>query len=169
MLARSERLRLRATIHAMSVFDLEAELRAVTSAFHASGIEYAVCGGIAVAIHGHPRATMDIDLFVHPSALSTIRQVLEAVGYTLAAAPMAFSSGVEVQRISRIADGELFTVDLLLASDALEKLWAEREQISWQGTKLWVVSRTALAEMKRLAGRKQDLADLEALGESSDG
>jgi hypothetical protein len=39
------------------MLDLEAELDAVIGALSHAGIEYAVCGGLAMAIHGKPRAT----------------------------------------------------------------------------------------------------------------
>lgn len=37
------------------------ELYAVVDAFTQRGVAYAVCGGLAVAIHGRPRMTIDID------------------------------------------------------------------------------------------------------------
>ena len=42
-------------------------------------------------------------------------------------------------------------------------MWAERESYAWEGTTLTVVSRDGLLAMKRIAGRTQDLADIERL------
>ena len=42
--------------------DLVAELEALVASFHREEVDYALCGGLAVAIPGHSRATMDIDL-----------------------------------------------------------------------------------------------------------
>lgn len=42
-------------------------------------------------------------------------------------------------------------------------VWERRECVEWEGTSLWVVSRDGLVQMKRLAGRLQDLADIEKL------
>jgi hypothetical protein len=42
--------------------DLFQELKNVTAALDAEGIDYALCGGVALAIHGVPRATQDIEL-----------------------------------------------------------------------------------------------------------
>ena len=42
--------------------DLIAELKRVTGAFDEAGLTYALCGGLAVAVHGAPRATTDLDL-----------------------------------------------------------------------------------------------------------
>ena len=56
------------------------------------------------------------------------------------------------------------TIDLLVVCPVFETVWAERERIAWSGLQMQVVSREGLATMKSLAGRQQDLADLEALG-----
>jgi hypothetical protein len=57
--------------------DLVAELDALIDAFDADGVEYALCGGLALAVHGHARATQDIDVLVPAStsqrALTTAR------------------------------------------------------------------------------------------------
>jgi hypothetical protein len=44
------------------VFDLYEEFKAIVSALEEHRIDYAVCGGLALAVHGLPRATVDIDL-----------------------------------------------------------------------------------------------------------
>lgn len=46
------------------MFDLYEELSAIVDALESGGLEYAVCGGIAMAVHGFTRATEDIDLFL---------------------------------------------------------------------------------------------------------
>ena len=148
----------------MAVFDIEAELAAILSAFEQEDFEYAICGGIALAVHGHPRATTDIDVLVDSDSMQRITEALRGIGYALRAAPMRFSSGVEVHRISRIEAGELFTIDLLPVTEIFEGIWNQRHKVSWQGRPLWVVSRNGLAKMKQIAGRKQDLADLEMMG-----
>jgi hypothetical protein len=147
----------------MPALTLYGELRALVAALHAQRLDYALCGGVAVAIHGEPRATRDIDVLVAPKDLDGVRLVLKGLGYGLEAAPMLFRSGLEVRRISKVAEGELFTVDLVLASAALEPIWSGREAMTWEDQPLWVVSRDGLVEMKRIAGRAQDLADIERL------
>jgi len=45
---------------------LSNDRRVLLRLFRKHGVEFAVCGGHAVAFHGYPRATMDIDLLVAP-------------------------------------------------------------------------------------------------------
>jgi len=48
--------------------------------------------------------------------------------------------------------------------DRFERLLEDRVAIELPEDRLWVVSLEGLAEMKRLAGRPQDIADLQRLG-----
>ena len=52
--------------------DLHQELVQLIDALEAAGAEYALCGGLALAVHGHPRFTKDIDLLVPAEALANL-------------------------------------------------------------------------------------------------
>ena len=60
--------------------DLYVELRALALAFDAAGVEFALCGGLALAVHGHPRATKDIDLLVRREQVALAKNVARACG-----------------------------------------------------------------------------------------
>ncbi len=147
----------------MAEFDLYEELRYLIGALDTSALDYALCGGLALAVHGKPRATKDIDLLVHPDDLARLKVVLRALDYTIEAKPMVFANGTEVARISKLGEQAPFTIDLVLVGEALERAWSTRERHAIGELPLWVVSRAALIEMKRIAGRPQDLADIHAL------
>lgn len=149
--------------------DLIAELDGVVQRLADAGVEYAVCGGLAVAIHGHPRATMDIDVLVRPEQLGQALAAARAAGFDLPARLMTLglrsATPRQVQRVSKLAPdtGALLSLDLLLVGPSLEPVWRDRVAVTWQGRSLWLVSREGLVTMKRLARRPQDLADLAAL------
>jgi hypothetical protein len=46
------------------MFDLYEEFKSIVSALERANIDYAVCGGLAIAVWGAPRATVDIDLLI---------------------------------------------------------------------------------------------------------
>jgi len=154
--------------------DLIAELEAVVDAFEREGLAYAICGGLALALHGHPRATMDIDLLVPPEQLVAASRVARTLGFNVPARKMTFGlrNGAprEVQRISKLdpETNDLLSLDLLIVGPSLEQVWADRTIMVVGERKMALVSRAGLATMKRLAGRPQDLADLAALEGTGD-
>jgi hypothetical protein len=149
--------------------DLIAELEGLVDAFAREQIDYAVCGGIALAIHGHPRATMDIDVLVAPETVSAALAVARAQGFDIPARKITFGlrTGTprEVHRVSKIDpdSGRLMTLDLLVVGPGYEKVWTSRTVLALGARNIRVVSRDGLATMKRIAGRPQDLADLAKL------
>jgi hypothetical protein len=143
------------------------ELQIVTRALRDARIVYAVCGGLAVTLHGATRTTKDIDLLVGAHDIPRILELLRPLGYVFAALPLTFESGTarerHVQRVSKIADGEHLCVDLLADDAVYSGLLDDTVQFDLPEGRLTVISRAGLIKMKRLAGRPQDLADLALL------
>jgi hypothetical protein len=148
------------------VLDLLEEFRALVEALDADGVEFAVCGGLAVAIHARPRATLDVDLLLPPDQLERAKQVARRRGYALDAGAMVFREGVvEMHRVSKPdpETGDLLSLDLLVVTPALASVWETRERVAWEHGTLCVVSRAGLVAMKRLRGSGQDLDDIRLL------
>jgi len=146
--------------------DLAAELRALVADFDAHRVPYALCGGLALAVHGRPRATLDIDLLVPRRALEAAKARLRRLGYTHEPPPMRLARGrVEIHRLVKPdpARRDALVADLLPVTPVLAAAWRTRRRVTWEGGRLTVVSRAGLARMKRLRGSTQDRADLEAL------
>lgn len=143
------------------------ELHAIAGALRAAGITYAVCGGIAVTIHGATRTTKDIDVLVAAADVPRALEAVRPLGYLFAALPMTFDAGTErerhVQRVSKLEGQQHLVLDLLIAEAAFEGLLARRIEIDLPEGPLAVVPRDVLLQMKRLAGRPQDRADIEKL------
>jgi hypothetical protein len=147
------------------VLDLEHELAALVDALNGDGIEYALCGGLALAVHGAPRATVDIDLLVRDEDSQRIRDVAGGLGFRIRALPMNFPR-IRIDRVTKIDDdGDTLMLDLLVVSPELEDVWLGREKRQWTGRDLWLVSREGLIRLKMLRASAQDLADIERLKE----
>lgn len=150
--------------------DLYAELDALVRGLDAAGIDYALCGGLALAVHGLPRATRDIDLLALRVDLDRIREVVRACGFTIEALPMTFSSsGLTIQRFGKIGTGEPLMVDILVVDEPLESVWSTRIRVPHEGGSISVVSRQGLVSLKLAAGRPQDMIDIQRLTELDDG
>jgi len=138
------------------------ELSQLISALDENRIEYAVCGGLALAIHGFARATLDIDILIEAESLEKAYKTGAENGFDIRGLDISFKErAVEIRRVSKIdANGEVLSLDLLLVTPPVQDVWETREKIDFLDTQLSVVSRTGLIKMKTLAGRPQDLADI---------
>ena len=75
------------------MFDLYEELRKVIAAFDKNQIDYALCGGLAMAVYDHPRATIDIDMLIQSEDFESIPEIAKELGYTIRGLDMSFASG----------------------------------------------------------------------------
>jgi len=150
------------------VFDLYEEFNSIVAGLEEHGIDYAVCGGLAMAVHGLPRATVDIDLLILAERLEEARSVVRSLGYTIEAQPMTFHKGaIEIRRLSKIdpSDGDLLMVDFLLVTPAVEAVWNNRIRVASPKGSVSVVSREGLIALKSFRRSAQDMADIERLKE----
>lgn len=145
----------------MVLFD---ELVRVITALDEAGLDYALCGGLAVAVWGAPRATKDIDLMVLGADLPRAMTAVRALGFTLEGLPFEFKDGSQLQRVNRVdAAGHLMTIDFMLVDPNFEAAWQSRVSLPFGATRLSVVSRDALIGMKARAARPQDMLDIQNL------
>jgi len=142
---------------------LAEEFDRLIDALEREGLDYALAGGLAVAVWGAPRATKDIDLLVLPDQLAAVGRCARACGFDIEADPMTFPDGMELRRLSKADGGDLLTLDLILVDATLAEVWGSRQRVSTRRGELWVVSRGALIAMKARAARPQDLYDIERL------
>jgi hypothetical protein len=149
----------------MDMVDLFDELNQIVSSLEANEIEYAVCGGLALTIHGFPRATFDIDVLLREESLAKAFEIVAEKGYDIHGLDMSFKKrAVEIRRVSKIdEDGEVLSLDFLLVTPHVEDVWTTKKAYSWEGKILWVVSLEGLLKMKRLAGRAKDLIDIDRI------
>jgi hypothetical protein len=136
------------------------------SALSAAGAEFLVVGAHALAAHGRPRATGDLDLWVRPTAENADRvyAALRRFGAPLhdlqpgelASPDLVFQIGVAPARIDLLTS---------ISGVTFEEGWATRITVPIGGLQVPVIGRDRLIQNKRAAGRPRDLADLADLGE----
>ncbi len=146
--------------------DLLLELTRLTQALDRAGIDYALCGGLALAVYARPRATLDIDLMVEPEVLDNVRKTVEPLGFVIAALPMRFHDGaVRIQRLTKIdpASSEHLALDLLLVTPETQASWDSRVAVEWEGGALKVLSPQGLIALKSLRNSGKDQDDIDYL------
>ncbi|HSO73239.1 MAG TPA: hypothetical protein VLU47_00250 [Blastocatellia bacterium] len=150
------------------MFDLYEEFKSIISALEQRGIDYAVCGGLAMAVHGLARATVDIDLLILGEDLDAVKASAKELGYAIDALPMTFAKGaIEIRRVSKIdpETGIVLSLDLLLVTPQIVGVWATRLQVNWDEGVLSVLAPKGLIDLKSFRGSGQDLDDIKRLQE----
>ncbi len=148
------------------MLDLYDEFHKLVGLLEEHQIDYALCGGLAMAVHGRPRATIDIDMLILSESLEKLLPVAAKAGYNIRGKDLSFANGaIEIRRVSKIdaQSGDLLSLDLLLVTPPILPIWQSRIDASWEGGKLSVVSQSGLISLKKLRSSGQDLDDIKAL------
>lgn len=138
--------------------DTEGLLRSL----NAHSARYVVIGATAFPVHGYARATLDVDIFIEPTAENArrVRTALQSLGYDMA----------------EVSEEDLLTKKVLIRQYLLETdihpfvagvsfagVWANRVEDRIGETQTSFASLDDLIRMKEAAGRPKDLEDLKAL------
>ncbi len=131
----------------------------------AQHVEFVVVGAYALALHGAPRYTGDMDILVHPTPdnagrlLTAIRDFGFPTDTLTPEAVLASSCLIQMGTPP-------VQLHVMSAIDGVtwEHVWAGHEVAMLGGLAIPFIGRQAFIENKRAAGRAKDLADLEALG-----
>ena len=142
------------------------ELTKLSSILDRDKIDYALCGGLAIAIYAKPRATLDIDIMIDPNFLVKAKKAVFELGFELSSAPMEFHDGaVIIHRLVKIDEisGEHLVLDFLLVTSKTKKAWEDRITVEWEGGPLKVVSPQGLILLKSFRNSGMDKDDIEYL------
>lgn len=150
----------------------------IIEALNRNDVRHVVVGGVAVVLHGYARLTADLDLAVDlsPAAASRAIDALVATGLRPRAPvePHGFADPETRSRWMAEQGMRVFSmwdpahpmrsVDLFVENPVdFEEMWARSECLSLVSTIVRVASIPDLIRLKRLAGRPQDVTDIEAL------
>jgi predicted nucleotidyltransferase len=129
-------------------------------------VRFLVVGGYSVALHGHPRYTKDLDLWILADATNADRllHALDAFGFgSLGLSSSDFTTPGQVVQLG-VAPARIDLLTSLTGVD-FDACWSRRVNVEVDGLRLPVISLDDLRVNKRALGRHQDLADLDALSE----
>ena len=135
-------------------------------AFIDRSVRFLVVGAYALAVHGRPRATGDLDVWVDatPENAARVMSALEQFG-----APTAQVSSADFSRPGIVLQMGLppVRIDVLteLSGLTFNEAWSTRTRAAFGPVMADVIGREAFIKNKRATGRARDLGDIEALGE----
>jgi hypothetical protein len=149
---------------------LNKDFKEFAELLNAAGVEYLVVGGYALAAHGHPRYTGDLDIWVRASA-SNVDRLLEVLArFGFGELGLKAEDFLKPDSIVQLGYPPS-RIDLLNAIDGVdfETSYAHRVVMNVSGVDLPIIGVEEFRTNKRAAGRAQDLADLESLDDPPDG
>ena len=139
---------------------LNKDWREFIELLNSNGVEYVVVGAFAVAHHGFPRYTGDLDILVRASGPNSERLLgaLAAFGFgSLGIRPEDFQAPGKVIQLGVQPN----RIDLLtsISGVSFDDAWKSREQANLDGVPIQFLGREALIENKLATGRAKDLGD----------
>lgn len=150
----------------MTIDGLNDDFRDLLVLLADGNVDFVVVGAYAVAFHGAPRMSGDIDLFVRPTADNSARlhEALRRFGAPLSAAgitPTDFSTPGLVYQIGLPPR----RIDILteLSGVTFDEVWTSRSSAELSGRNVAFIGRAALVKNKLASGRPKDLADVARL------
>lgn len=138
--------------------------RELLESFNSRKVEYVVVGGYAVAHHGAPRFTGDIDLLVRPTQENAARVLDALAAFGFGSLDITTADLTEPGRVIQLGNSP-WRIDLLtrLAGTTWEEVWTHAVDGAFEvPTK--VIGLQQLKSNKRALGRPRDLDDLARLG-----
>lgn len=143
---------------------LQADLKEFIALLNSHNVEYLVVGGHAVAFHGHPRFTGDIDFFVRttPENAQRLLRVLDMFGF----------GGIGIAEDDLIKSGRVVSlgrppnrIDILTSISGVDfdSAWESRVQTVLDDQPVALLGWADLLKNKEASGRQKDKADLEKL------
>ena len=129
-----------------------------------SGVRYLVIGGYAVALHGYPRYTKDLDIWIETSPENAERMVKALEQFGFASLGLQEADFMVPHQIIQLGYPPS-RIDLIStpAGVDFERCYASRVKVEIEGVTVHFIDLENLRLNKRATGRLQDLADLEHL------
>jgi len=143
---------------------LNPDFRDILFAFTEEGVDFLVVGAYALAAHGLPRATGDIDLWVRPGPENSekIWKAFEKFGAPMKGLEKSdFESSDLIVQIGRAPR----RIDVITSVSGLDydSAWKNRKIIEVDGITIAVLGRNDFIKNKKAVGRPQDVADVKRL------
>lgn len=147
--------------------EVQPDFRDLLALLNEHKVKYLIVGGYALAFHGAPRYTGDIDIFVqpHPGNAQCVIKALAEFGFRL---PNLTAD--DFQHPNKVVQLGVppVRIDLITSISGVtwDDAYASREAGCFGDVPVDYLGRKEYLSNKRAAGRRKDLADLEALGEA---
>lgn len=151
----------------MHLFD---EFHSIVREFRRHRIQYAVVGGIAMAFHGEPRFTRDIDVLIEPRDLGRATAILKSLRYSPSAPPWTFpKTNLTLHRFLKTEATDYLVIDILVGQEPRHHEIIKNclREKSGEGT-IRIARMEDIIWMKQFRDSEQDQVDIKRLQNDQD-
>lgn len=147
--------------------EIQSDFRDLLELFNKHKVDYLIVGGYALAFHGAPRYTGDLDIFINAGDDNAHRIINALNEFGFGSTGLSLQDFTAPGRVIQLGYPPV-RIDIVTSISGVG--WAEafenRAMGRYGDTPVCFIGRQQLIVNKRTVGRKRDLADLEALGEA---
>jgi len=140
------------------------DFREFIESLNKHNVRYLLIGGYAVALHGHPRYTKDLDIWIWMDNTNAANLLNALKDFGFSSLPLVIEDFLKPDQIVQLGFPPN-RIDLMTSPKGIEfnTCYASREEIEIDGLKVNLIDLNNLKINKKATGRHQDLADLENL------
>ncbi|HBG62313.1 MAG: hypothetical protein A2306_11415 [Omnitrophica WOR_2 bacterium RIFOXYB2_FULL_38_16] len=146
--------------------DIQSDFKDLLELFNKYQVKFLIVGGYALAFHGAPRMTGDIDLFIDTNSQNAQR-IMQALGeFGFGDVGLTLQDFILPEKVIQLGVPPV-RVDILtsLSGVSWEKAYRSKESGKYGNVPVFYINKELFLFNKRAIGRKKDEADIEALGE----
>ena len=148
----------------MATINLPADFREFLKLLNANEVQYLLVGGYAVAYHGYPRATADMDIWIQVEPLNARRLVDALKKFGFNSPDLSVDLFLEEEKVVRMGVPPI-RIEILtsISGVTFEECFQSRITDELDGIEVNLISLPHLKANKKASGRHKDLDDLENL------
>jgi hypothetical protein len=147
--------------------EVQTDFKELLKLFNEHKVEYIIVGAYALAYHGVPRFTGDIDIFVCPSTANAQKILSALADFDFGSLNLTVHDFQHPDSVVQLGVPPV-RIDIITSITGVS--WDDADNGKKEGLygdlKVYFLGREQLIANKRAIGRKKDLADLESLGEN---
>ena len=144
--------------------EIQPDFRELLVLFNEQNVEYLIVGGYALAFHGTPRYTGDLDILVRPDPANTQRILKALALFGFGLLNLAAADFENPERVIQLGEPPV-RIDLITSITGVswEEAFSSRALGNYDDIPVYFLGRGSFIRNKRAIGRAKDLADIEAL------
>ena len=141
---------------------LSKDFREFVSLLKECDAEYMIVGGYAVGIHGYPRFTGDLDIWLNPTPTNAIKVLKAITEFGFASFNLTMDDLTKEDNVIQFGQPPL-RIDLLTTIDGVrfDSCFSNRKEMTFDGLTMNFIGYHDLVKNKKASGRHKDLDDLE--------